>query len=92
MDRHRREETHGRLVADDQGDHRKDNGARKSGEIAELSGAEDKAEIVGMPSRIRIGQGRDQERQRVGCHMKAVGDHGERSKQCAAGDFRDHHD
>jgi len=39
-----------------------------------------------MPSRIRIGQGRDQERQRVGCHMKAVGDHGERSKQRAAGD------
>ena len=49
MDHHRREETRCRLVANEQGDHRKDDGARKSGEIAELSGAENKAGIVGVP-------------------------------------------
>src|SRR5450631_820624 len=92
MDRHRREETQCRLVANEQGNYRKDDGARKSGEIAELSSAENKAGIVGVPPRISIGQGSDQERQGVGCHMKAVGDHAERSKQSAAGDFRDHHE
>lgn len=81
MDGHRRKEARGGLVADDQSDHHKDNGARKSCEIAQFSGAEDKAGIKGMPPRITIGQGRDQEGERVGCHMEAVGNHGDRPEQ-----------
>jgi hypothetical protein len=92
MDRHRRKEPCGCLVADDQGDYRKDDGARVSGKIAKLSGAENKAGIVGVPPRISISQRRDQERQSVGRHMKPVGDHGERSIEGSAGDFRHHHD
>src|SRR6202047_5062069 len=92
MDRYWRQKTHGRLIADNQGDDRKDEGARKSGEIAELSRAEHEAGIIRVPPRIGISHGRDQERQGVGSHMKAMGDHGERPKQGAAGDFRDHHE
>ena len=80
MDRHRRKKTHGRLIADHQGDDRKDDGARKTGEIAELSRAEHEAGIIRVPPRIGISHGRDQERQGMGCHMKAIGDHGERPK------------
>jgi hypothetical protein len=92
MDRHRRKKTHGSLIADNQGDYRKDDGARKTGEIAELSRAEHEAGIIRVPPRIGVSHGRDQERQGVGCHMKAVGDHGQRPKQGATGDFRDHHE
>src|SRR5450631_3944538 len=72
MDRHRREETCGCLIANDQGDHRKDDGARVSGKIAKLSSAEDEARIMRVPPRISISKGRDQERQRMSCHMKPV--------------------
>jgi hypothetical protein len=92
MDRHRRKKSQPRLIADNQSDHRKDEGARKTGEIAKLSRAEHEAGTIRVPPRVGISRGRDQERQGVGCHMKAIGDHGERPKQGAARDFRDHHD
>jgi len=92
MNCHRRKKTHCGFVTDDEGDDRKHDRARISGKIAELAGTEDEAGVVGVPPRIGISQSGDQKRQGVRCHVKAVGNDGERPKQRAAEDFGDHHD
>ena len=48
MDRHRREYAADRLVADQERDHREDDGACESREIAELAGAEREVGIIGV--------------------------------------------
>ena len=74
MDRHRGKQTADRLVADQQRDHREDDGARETGEIAQLAGAEGETRIIGMPPRVAIGKGGKQQRARMGAHMHPVGD------------------
>ncbi len=91
VDRDRGYEARDRLVADQQRDHRQDDGAGKPREIAELAGAEGEASVLRMAPRVAIGEGREQQRARVGRHVQTVGDQCDRPEQGAADDLRHHH-
>src|ERR1700689_2899585 len=60
MNCYRCQKSQHRLIPDQQCDHRQDDGAGKSGELAELAGAKYKALICRVPARIRIDQGSNQ--------------------------------
>jgi len=74
MDRHRREQAADRLVADQERDHRQNEGAGKARQIAELSGAEGEARILRVAARKRIGERRQQQGAGVRAHVQPVGD------------------
>src|SRR5271170_8293257 len=54
MDRHGREDAADGFIADQNGDHRKDDGAREAREVAELAGAESEPRILRVPARIAV--------------------------------------
>ena len=81
MDGHWLEQARHRLVADQQCDHRKDDGAGEAGEIAELAGAEGEARIVDMTTRIGVGQCRKQQRAGMRAHVQPVGDQRDGAEQ-----------
>src|SRR5713101_9795369 len=58
-DRNRRQKPYDRLIADEGGDHREHDGAAEAGQVAELSGSEYEARILGMPAGVGIGERRD---------------------------------
>jgi len=64
---------------------------REAGEIAQLSGSEGEAGVVGVATRIGIGQRGEQQGAGVGAHVQAVGDQRNRSEKQAADNLRDHH-
>jgi hypothetical protein len=66
--------------------------ARISGETAELAGTEDEAGIIGVPPRIGVSQCRDEKRQAVGRHVKAIGNDGKGPEQGATKNFCHHRD
>src|SRR5713101_330287 len=59
-DRNRRQKSYDRLIADEGGDHCEHDGAAKAGQLAELSGSKYETRVVGMPTRVGIGECRDQ--------------------------------
>ncbi len=91
MDRHGRQETRHRLVAYQQRDHRENDGARESGEVAELARAECEARVVRVAARERVGERGQQERAGMGAHVQSVGDQRDRAEQPAADDLDRHH-
>jgi hypothetical protein len=91
MDRDWPDEADHRLVADQYGDHREHDGTGEAGEIAELAGAEAKTLVVGMPTRVAIGQRGQEQRTRMRRHVQPVGDECDRAEQQAANDLRHHH-
>ena len=68
------------FVADQQGDHRQDDGAAVSREIAELAGAEREIAIVRIFAGVGVSQRRQQQRTGMGRHVQAVGDQGQRAE------------
>jgi hypothetical protein len=91
-DGNRREQARNRFVADQQGNHRQNDGAAVAGQIAELAGAEGEIAIIGVFAGIGIGQRGQQQRAGMGRHVQSVGDQSQRAEQRAADDFGDHHD
>jgi hypothetical protein len=91
MDRHRVEEAHDGLVADQQRDHGQHDGAAEAGEIAELAGAEGEAGVMGVAAGEAISEGGQQQCTGMGAHMQPVGDQGDGPEQEAADDFCQHH-
>ena len=79
------------LVTDQQRDHRQDDGAGESREIAELAGPEREARIVGVLAGVGVGERREQQRTRMRAHMHAVGHQRDRAEQQAADNLGDHH-
>src|SRR5580658_1449345 len=69
VNRNRRQKSRDSLISDEYGNHRKHDGAGESGQIAELSGAEDEARVMRMPASVGVGQRRDQHRARVSRHV-----------------------
>jgi hypothetical protein len=65
------------LVGNQQRDHRQDNGAGESGEVAELAGSESETRIIHVPARVGIGERREQERSGMRAHVQPVGDEGD---------------
>src|SRR4051794_32224660 len=55
-DRHGSEYAGNRLVADEQGDERQNDGARKSRQLSHLAGAKRKAWVMNMRARIPVGK------------------------------------
>ena len=92
LDRHRIEQATDGLVTNQQRDHRQDDGAGKSGEIAEFSRAECKSRVAGVSARVGIGEGCEQQCARMRAHMKPIGDQRDRSEQPAADNLGNHHD
>ena len=92
IDRNRPDQALRRLIGDQDRDHGEDDGAGKSGEIAELAGAEREARVVAMAAGIAVGQSREQERARMRRHMQPVGDQRDRAEQQSADDLDDHHE
>ena len=90
-DRHRRDQPACRLVADQERDHRQNDGAREAGEIAELAGAEGETRVVRVAAREGVGERRQQQGPRVRAHVQAVGDERDRAEQPAADDLERHH-
>jgi hypothetical protein len=90
-DRHRRENARDRLVADQERDHREDDGAGEPGKVAKFAGAERKTPIVGMPAGIAVGECREQQRPRMRAHMQPVRHQRDRPEQPAADNLGDHH-
>ena len=91
MDRHGRDEAVHRLVADQERDHRQDDRAGETGQIAQLAGAEGEAGIVRMPAGEAVGQRGQQQRAGMGAHVQPVGDQRDRAEQPAADDLGRHH-
>ena len=91
VDRHGREQAANRLIADQQRDHRQNDRATETGEIAELAGAEGEARVVGVAAREGIGERGQEQGARVGAHVQAVGDQRNRTEQPTAGDLEQHH-
>jgi hypothetical protein len=81
VDRHRRKKAGDRLEADQQRDHREDDGARESGEIAELACAEGETRIIGEFTRIGVGERREQEIARMSAHVQSICDERNRAEQ-----------
>ena len=79
-DRNGVEQALDRLVADQKRDHRQHDGAGKSGEVAEFSGAECEAAIVRIFAGIGIRQRGQQQRAGMRRHVQSVGDKGQRAK------------
>src|SRR5471032_915697 len=50
------EEAHNGFVANQECNHRQNNGARKCSEIAQLTGTEYKASVIGVFARIHVGE------------------------------------
>ena len=61
-DRNRGNQTRDRLVADQQRNHRQDDGAGDSREISKFAGAEAEALVTRMPAGEAVGEGREQQR------------------------------
>src|SRR5271168_3125117 len=61
VDGHGREQAVDRFPADEDGDHRQDDGAGEAGEVAKLPGSEAEAPVMRMPARIAVGEGGKQE-------------------------------
>jgi hypothetical protein len=62
------------LIPDKQRDHRKCDGARECSQVSKLPRTEGEALIVCISTRVSIGQSGDQQRTRMGGHVKAVSD------------------
>jgi len=80
------------LVADENRDHAKHDGACEAREVAELSRPEGETVIVDMTPRVRVGEGRYRERCRVGGHVPAIRHESQRAKRRSANDLANHHD
>ena len=92
IDRNRPDQALCGFISDQDRDHGEDNGAGKSGEVAELAGTEGEARVVAMAAGIAIGQSREQERAGMRRHVQPVGDERDRAEHQPADDFGDHHD
>ena len=79
------------FIGDKQRDHRQDDCTGKSGQVAELAGAEGEAPIFGMFSGIGVGERRQKKRTSVGGHVEAVRHQGDRPEYEAANDLGHHH-
>src|SRR6202521_5364595 len=87
-----REEPHNGFVADENGDHRQNDRARESGKVAQLSGTEYEAPVVGVLARVHIGERRNQHGARVCRHVQPVCDQRQGPKDASTDDFDQHHD
>ncbi len=92
MNRHRLEQACDRLVTNEDGDHREDNGTREARQVAELPRAEAEAGVSGVLSGVAVGQRGEQQGAGVGAHVQSVRDQGDRTEKQAAHDFSSHHD
>jgi len=92
VNRHWPDKTRQRLVADEQRDHGEHDGAGKTGEIAELAGAEAEAVVVDVPARVAVGQRGEEKRAGMRRHMQSVGDERDRAEQQPADNLGDHHE
>ena len=90
-DRDGREETHDRLIGDEERDRRQNEGARKPREIAEFASAEGEARVVRTAPGEAVGERRQQEGARVGAHVQSVGDERDRAEEPASDDLGRHH-
>src|SRR5215469_2022132 len=63
---YRLEESDYRFVADEDCNHRQDDGAGKSGKVTQLTGAKRETRIIGMFPGIGVGQRGQQQRARMG--------------------------
>ena len=91
-DRNRGNQTRDRLVADQQRNHRQDDGAGESREISKFAGAEAEALVTRMTAGEAVGEGREQQRACMRRHMQAVSDERNRAEQKAPDDLGNHHD
>ena len=91
-DRYRLEQPHDALVGDQQSDHGQDDGAAEPRKIADLPGPERETGILRVLAGIGIGDGREQQRARVGRHVQTIRHQRQRPEQAAADDLGHHHD
>ena len=80
------------FIADQERNHRQNDGAGIPGEIAELAGAERETAIAGIFAGIGIGERGEQQRAGMRRHVQAVGNQRKRAEQGPADDFGNHHD
>ena len=90
-DRNGAEKSGDRLVADEDGDHRQDDGRGETCEVAELAGAEGEPGVLRMPPGIAVGDGGQQHRPGMGAHVQTVCDQRDGAEQPAPDNLQNHH-
>ena len=80
------------FITDQQRNHRQNDGAGVSRQVAEFAGTEGETAIVGIFAGIGVSQRGQQQRSGMRRHMQSVGNKRQRAEQSAADDFGDHHD
>jgi hypothetical protein len=73
MDRDRFEEATDGFIADQERDHRQDDGAGESGQVTELAGPERDSRIIRVSAGVGICECREQQSTCMRAHMKSVG-------------------
>ena len=91
-DRRRRDDARDGFHRHHQRGDAQDDGAGKSGEVAELAGAEGETAAAGMAPRQPIGPRRQAQRPDMGRHVRAIGQQGHGVVQKTAGDLHHHED
>lgn len=91
MDRHRRKDAGYRFIADQDCDHRQDDRAGETCQVAELAGSEAEPLVIGVLAGIGVGQCREQQRAGMGTHVQPISDQRDRAEDEAADDLGDHH-
>src|ERR1700686_5502174 len=91
MNGYRLQQARDRLIAYEQGDHRQDDGAGETSQIAKLSGAKAETSVIGMLACVAIRQRRKQQCTCMRAHVQTVGHQRDRSEQEPADDLGHHH-
>ena len=79
------------FVTDQERDHRENNRASETSQIAEFAGAEGEVRIPGVPPGVRVGERRQEQRTSVGTHVQTIRHERDRSKKQAADNLGAHH-